>query len=145
MKKRLRKKEYKAAIAAKNLLDNWTGDLYVGIILGYFDPNTRNSREGKMIRRAISLRGLDQTGSGWTLMLPKTEEMMKELWKTPNYRINLYGHMFDEHGECIGTCFHVDLRKLTEDRQYAHLISRSPKYPMVADFFQSLNEALRRY
>lgn len=135
MKKRLKKKKYKAILQAKEMMDTWNGDIYKAILVGYISP-ARKTRLGQAIRSVMDAGdGLAEVTHGWEFMMPSTSHVM--ISPCP-YTIRLYTDTdYSEHVE-------LDLRKITNE-EYIQDVLKNERYPsMVIHFMGELVDAIKR-
>lgn len=138
MKKRIRKKEYKAILEAKAWLDTWDGDLFEAIIYGYINPMGRKTRLGRAIRKCVAIMGLDRTFRGWTFMMPSTSRAMHA---KSNYLITISGYLYEGHTsfeECPSAQITVNMKQLVTNPDYLDELQTKPEYEMVVDLLGAI-------
>lgn len=78
MKKRIKKKEYKAIVAAKYRLSGATGEHVLDVISnGYVFSRGADSRARRSIRKVVSAGTLIRVWDGWEFELPSTHDAMR--------------------------------------------------------------------
>ena len=144
MKKRIKKKEYKAVLRAKERLNGWNldEDIMEVIAEGFFDPRTTKTREGRAIRRVINASGIDRMFRGWQVALPKTKDAMR---MNGTYDITIFGKLYAGHScfeDCPDSQIGINTKKLLHDPNFQDEIKDTPEYELVMDFIRGIVDAV---
>lgn len=140
MNKRIRKKEYKAILEAKDRMNTWNipSTIFNAILDGYVNPETRNTREGRAIRKVVSCSGLDREWKGWGFSIPKTSDAMKAI---PSYNLTIYGKLYagrHDFAECQDASLTINFKRLFTDEEYVREIMSKPEGELLRDLVHSL-------
>lgn len=94
MKKRTRKKEYKAIIRAKERMNGWSGEHILDVLAdGFMFHRGSDTRDRRAIRKVASAGTLSRQWDGWEFWLPSTREAMRAV---PN-KLTISGQMYNGH------------------------------------------------
>lgn len=78
MNKRLRKKEYKAILRAKERMNGWGDEFVLDVFAdGFIFPRGKDTRDRRAIRKVASAGVLIRQWDGWSFMLPSTRDAMQ--------------------------------------------------------------------
>lgn len=147
MKKRLKKKEYKAIQDAKLLMDNWDGDIYAALIYGYLDPDGKKTRLGRAIRKVTNASCFYEVSKGWQFFMPSDVEAF---YASPSYNVSIYGKdYFSGCGKAYEDCdsieIKIDLRALLVNEYYQRGLASHKNATMIFNFIGFLKDAATRY
>lgn len=139
MKKRLQKKEYKRVLKAKEMLDDWSGDLFKSVEFGYLKP-TRKTALGRAIRKVVQTGFVYQTWDWWSFQTPQTKDVMNR--KDSNYIVPIEGTLYNlcTYGEYPYGRMELDLRRIMSDREYKEKILSSRERELAERFLRDLAE-----